>query len=388
MKKILIFSVGYYPNAIGGAEVALREITGRIPKESCRFDMITLRFNKALPRVERIGNITVHRIGFFPWLAKESDYAVQFPYNLNKYCMPLIAFFKAVSLHRKKRYDGVWAMMASYNSLAALCMKVFFPSIYFLLTLQEGERQEYIVKKMRPLWPLFRLLFKKANHVQVISKYLASFARTMGYTKKISIIPNGVDTSLFAYEPDMSKLPLRKRDDDIWLIHTGRLTKKNGLLDLVKALSMLPQNVSLLLVGKGELKDELIREAHNVSVFDRIHFIDHVEHDVLVTYIHESDIFIRPSLSEGFGNSFIEAMAVGIPVIGTTEGGIADFLVDGETGFVCEADSPKSIVREVHRILEHPEEVCDVVRNAQKMAIKKYDWRHIAAQMEKLFAAM
>ncbi|MCG2695311.1 hypothetical protein L6261_04530, partial [Candidatus Parcubacteria bacterium] len=61
MKKILIFSTVYYP-FVGGAEVAIKEITDRIG--DIEFDMVTLRFDKNLPKFEKIGNVNVYRIGF------------------------------------------------------------------------------------------------------------------------------------------------------------------------------------------------------------------------------------------------------------------------------------------------------------------------------------
>ena len=64
VKKILIFSLAYYPNFVGGAEVAIKEITDRISPEDFEFHMITLRFDSRLPKTEKIGNIFVHRIGF------------------------------------------------------------------------------------------------------------------------------------------------------------------------------------------------------------------------------------------------------------------------------------------------------------------------------------
>jgi len=67
MKRILIFSLAYTPY-VGGAEIAIKETTTRLGFAEYRgeylFDMITLRFDRNLPKVERIGNVTIHRIGF------------------------------------------------------------------------------------------------------------------------------------------------------------------------------------------------------------------------------------------------------------------------------------------------------------------------------------
>ena len=63
MKRILVFSLAYHP-FVGGAEIAVKEITDRIGEGEITFDMITLRYDSRLPRVERVGNVMVHRIGF------------------------------------------------------------------------------------------------------------------------------------------------------------------------------------------------------------------------------------------------------------------------------------------------------------------------------------
>jgi len=63
-KRVLIFALAYYPDAVGGAEVALKEITDRIASEEIVFDMVTIRFNSLLPAYERIGNVNIYRVGF------------------------------------------------------------------------------------------------------------------------------------------------------------------------------------------------------------------------------------------------------------------------------------------------------------------------------------
>src|SRR3989338_2977929 len=108
-KKILIFSLTYHPY-VGGAEVAIKEITDRINPKEYEFDMVSLRFDKNLPEVERVGNVTVHRIGFATNAPKISDRRIPTTAKLAKMLFPLTSFLKARSLHRKYKYDIVWAM--------------------------------------------------------------------------------------------------------------------------------------------------------------------------------------------------------------------------------------------------------------------------------------
>ena len=63
-KKILIFSLAYYPNHVGGAEVAIKEITDRIDQDEYEFHLLSLRYDSLLPKQEKVGNVHVHRIGF------------------------------------------------------------------------------------------------------------------------------------------------------------------------------------------------------------------------------------------------------------------------------------------------------------------------------------
>src|SRR3989344_2837510 len=93
VKRVLIFSLAYSPYA-GGAEIAIKEITDRIDPKEYSFDMITLRFDRNLPKVQRIGNVTVHRIGFTADDPKISDRAMPLQCKVAKILFPLTSFFK------------------------------------------------------------------------------------------------------------------------------------------------------------------------------------------------------------------------------------------------------------------------------------------------------
>ena len=99
-------------------------------------------------------------------------------------------------------------------------------------------------------------------------------------------------------------------------------------------------------------------------------------------YLWMSDIFIRPSLSEGMGNSFIEAMAAGVPIIGTRVGGIPDFLVDGETGLFCEVRDSQSIADKINILLSDEALRQSLIANGRKIVSEKYNWDGIAGRMK------
>ncbi|MEK9178065.1 MAG: glycosyltransferase family 4 protein [Patescibacteria group bacterium] len=389
MRRILIFSLVYYPRFIGGAEIAIKEITDRISPEEIEFDMITLRLNSALPRFEKIGNVNVYRVG---WAGKQRVSSDSLPWylHINKYALMATGFFRALSLSRIKKYDAVWSMMATYNSFAALFFKLTHPRIPFILTLQEGDPIPYIKHRALPLYPLFKMIFTHADHIQTISKYLANWAKDMGAKCPITVVPNAVDYELFSggfhlEESEAVRKSLGKKDGDIFLITTSRLVVKNAVNDIIDSLQYLPDNVKLLILGQGYEEQNLKSQILNLRIQDRVQFLGFVPHNEMPKYLHMSDIFIRPSLSEGFGNSFIEAMAAGIPVIATPVGGIIDFLIDGETGLFCEVKNSRSIAQKVEKLIKDRESREYIIRNAKKMVEEKYGWGKIAGEMKEIF---
>lgn len=404
-KRILIFSLQFHP-FIGGAEIAIDEITERLSQYE--FDMITLRLDSSLPREEKIGNVRVHRIGFVQKKTLSLKAGIfLYIFSLNKILFPFLAFFKALSLHRKNPFAAIWAIVAGYAGFAALFFKFFHPKVPYVLTLQEGDPVHHIRRRVRFIHPIWQFIFLKADVVQAISTYLASFARDVGYERNVEVIPNGVDLTLFTrnhppHEVEHLKNMLGKRthlsrqttgdaphEDDILLVTASRLVPKNGVEDIIRSLIYLPKKVSLLVIGDGFLMKRLKFVVEELNLSDRVRFEGSVLHDALPLYLCVSDIFIRPSLSEGFGNSFVEAMAMRVPVIATPVGGITDFIFDPyrtvgrePTGLFCAVNNPKSIAYGVRVLLSDEKLRNRIVDNAEKMVREKYDWNIVARAMD------
>lgn len=364
-KRIVIFSLAYEP-LIGGAEIAVKELTERLTTDFS-FDMVTLRFSREHARTEQIGTVSVHRVT--SW----------------KFLFPFAAALRALFLHRRNHYDAVWAIMANRAGAAALLFKLFHPRTPLILTLQEGDPISDIMHKVGILRPFFKMLFKRANVVTAISNYLAEWGRKMG-AKNTVLVPNGVNVSKFqsTEAQNANKTPNTKT-----IITTSRLVPKNGVEDLIEAMRYLPthyKHYKLLIVGSGPLEASLKSRVESEELGNRITFVDEVSHEKLPQYLWASDILCRPSLSEGFGISFIEAMAAGLPVIATPVGGIPDLLRDKETGLFCKVNDPKSIADAVLLLEEQPALRETIIAGALRMVREKYDWNLIAQQMHEVFA--
>ncbi|MEK9160525.1 MAG: glycosyltransferase [Patescibacteria group bacterium] len=396
MKKVLIFSLNYYPRFIGGAEVAIKEITDRLT--DTEFHVLTLRFDSELPKTEVIGRTTVHRIGFAVPNPSIADLK-KFPLHFNKHYYQLAAVGKALALHRKHHFDGIWAMMAHSCAIPAGIARRL-TGLPYLLTLQEGDPPEYIERTMRPVSPLFKNGFTSATHLQAISTFLLTWGMRMGFKGDSVVIPNAVDTARFGVtfsvtERAQAREEIGLTSDDVVLVTTSRLVHKNALDDVISALPLLPVNVKFIIYGIGPDEETLRAQVAALTLGERVKFMSQLNHADMPRALAACDIFIRPSRSEGMGNSFVEAMAAGLPVIATQEGGIADFLFDAvrnpdrpTTGWAVDANTPVQISEAVQDIISHPEKVIEVLKNARALAVEKYDWETVADDMRSLFTRM
>ena len=165
--------------------------------------------------------------------------------------------------------------------------------------------------------------------------------------------------------------------------------KKNGIGDLIQACSIVnvQWSMKLMIAGVGELQNELKNLVRELKLEDKVVFLGQVSHEELAKLYKRADVFVRPSLSEGLGSAFLEAMGAGVPVIATPVGGIPDFLEDGKTGWFCEVENPKSIAEKINYVLDekNKEEVSRVVENARKLVEEKYNWNKISEKMKEIF---
>src|SRR3989344_4045518 len=145
------------------------------------------------------------------------------------------------------------------------------------------------------------------------------------------------------------------------------------------------QKVPFLLIGDGCLKQNLKKQAEDSGLKDSVIFLGAVPPEDVYQYLFISDVFVRPSRSEGLGSAFIEAMACGLPIIGTNVGGIPDFLKDRKTGLFCEIDNPENLAAKTKELLENKELREQIIQKGLKLVEEKYSWDKISTQMKNIF---
>lgn len=381
--RILIFTPNYLPHT-GGAELAVKHITDHLPADRFTCELITPRLDRSRPKKETVANVMVHRAGIGCRLDK-----ALFLINGPRY---------ARAVMRKRGADLLWGVMASYGGIAAAITKKRYPRIPFLLTLQEGTEESRL---RRHTWgsellyrvcvqPLYEMCFRYADRATAISSYLVERVRRHNPELTTSCVPNGVLVDALASVPHDNRIQkwrnrIAESPDDVVIVSTSRLVEKNGVDTLIDALQHLPARVRVAVAGDGPLRERLEERARQLGVRDRCVLLGNIDQREVPYLLHAADIFARPSRSEGLGNSFLEAMAAGVPVVATTVGGIPDFITHRETGMLCEPEAPKELARTIIELMEAPDLRTALTTNAHRLVRRRYDWGIIAKQMGEVF---
>lgn len=377
MRRILIFSTAYFP-FVGGAEVAVKELTDRLQR-GYQCDLICARLRSDIPKMEKVGNVTVHRVG------------IGIPL-LDKLWLPFGGTIRALQLHKEKPYDVFWSMMVTYATYAAYSANWFLKkNVPIVVTLQEGDSDAYLrTKWFGIIHTSWKSMLKRARLVTVISSYLATRAKALG-AKRIVLVPNGVDLKRFS---DIDARAARKKmglaQSDQVIVTTSRLVEKNGVDLVIRAIVTIPHAL-FIIAGDGPLRGSLEALAKTCGVEDRVRFLGSVPYDEVHNIVAAGDVFVRASRSEGFGNSFIEAMAVGTPVVGTNIGGIPDFLTDAirhptdGTGLMVPPEDVPALAHALNRLLTDTSLRTALSNRARIFVRERYGWDKIAAQMDGAF---
>lgn len=363
--KIIIFTTAHFP-FIGGAEIAIQEITKRL-KDRFDFYIITSRFRRDLLKKEIRPEGTIIRMGFGT--------------RLDKWLLPF------APLYYRGRTSIVVGVDISQGSLAAAVYKFFHPRTKFIFNIQYGYGEERLKKgRWGMLAIAFRFILGQADYVTAISNHLSDLARKYGYKGPIEIIPNGVDLEKFKVKNLKSKV---KNEDSKIIITTSRLVPKNGVDVLIKAIAETKKeipDVQCWIIGDGPEKESYKLQVTSLKSEENIKFFGEISHDQIPSYLHQADIFVRSSRSEGMGNSFVEALAAGLPIIGTSVGGIKDIIKDRETGLFVKIDDPIDLAEKIILLLMNKELAINILENGRKMVEEKFSWEEISKCYERIFA--
>jgi glycosyltransferase involved in cell wall biosynthesis len=197
---------------------------------------------------------------------------------------------------------------------------------------------------------------------------------------RIVEIPNGVHVANFA-EP-MAADAAFSFEPRSYTIFLGRLKHRKGVDVLLRALALIPATgkIELLVVGDGEERPALEQLSAQLGLTGRVRFLGAVRGAGKVHLLQNARFGVVPSRNwEAFPLVVTEGYAAGLPMIGTNIPGLADLIEPEKTGLVVPAESPEPLAAAMQRLFADDELVRTMSR-AVRVAVKKYDWRHVAQQ--------
>ncbi|MGB0383501.1 MAG: glycosyltransferase family 4 protein [Ardenticatenaceae bacterium] len=206
-----------------------------------------------------------------------------------------------------------------------------------------------------PVWlGRYRRLYAQANAFICSSNAMKEAMVVSGCpSEKITIIRCGVDTDFFCGDvtPWQRGQPLR-------LLSIARWHPDKGLRYLLEACRLLNMNGmnnwQLDLIGFGPLEMELKRQAEESGIQEQVHFLGPKSPTEVRAALHRAHLMILPSLKETQGVALQEAQATRTPVIASNIGGIPEGVLDGESGFLIDPQSPQAIMEKINMFLEQP----------------------------------
>ena len=191
----------------------------------------------------------------------------------------------------------------------------------------------------------------------------------------VHMAPYGVNIKDFKPRNNFRKI------DKMRFLFVGSFSQRKGISYLLQAFKELEdegENISLTMAGRGIMDYELVK-SYNLKCLET-----HINLPLknLVELMQESDVFVFPSICEGFGLVLIQAMATGMPLITTYNTSGPDFIEEGKDGFLIEAQDVEAIKNKVRYFLQNPEEVKRMGQNAI-LKSKDFTWERFSSEIIK-----
>ncbi len=230
-----------------------------------------------------------------------------------------------------------------------------------------------------PSWmkPIIRATLKGATTIVAISPFLERKCVSAGLGAKVWCRPNPVDEKRFMPVSPQEKIWIRKSlfpeldsESGTWLMNFGKIRPLKNQLQLIHALSRLPDDYRLIIAGPIDPSDQ--------SYLDRVYqAVDRfgLEKRVLIRlgnhpnpekYMQASDIFLFPSTSEGLGTVVLEALMCGLPVVSSRIGGVTDTVIsDGENGYLVDfsGEGVAEVIQKARLLIEKRDQIADESRS-------------------------
>jgi L-malate glycosyltransferase len=228
---------------------------------------------------------------------------------------------------------------------------------------------------------------EKSNRITAVSEFLRRETfHAFGCTAcEVEVIYNFVDPKIY----DRSKYPPVLRDqldgNRKVLMHVSNFRPVKRVRDIVRIFAKVRESMpsALVMVGDGPDRGEAQEEAQNLRVDQDVFFLGKI--DAVAPLLAGADLFLLPSQSESFGLSALEALASGVPVVGSRAGGLVEVIKQGETGILCDVGDVDGMAAASVEILSSPTRWQAMSEAAAADARARFSRDEIVSQYEELY---
>jgi len=243
----------------------------------------------------------------------------------------------------------------------------------------------------RIIWERKRVAFESVDptrlHIVATSRWLAEQAKRSSLLGRfpVSTIPNMIDTTDFApRDRDFARQVLGLQADArvVLFVSQAATNKRKGLPLLAQAVETPPPIDNLVLLSVGSGKPVLSSRVHHVH-------LGHVSNERFLSLIYSAaDLFVIPSLQEAFGQTVLEAMACGVPVVGFEVGGIPDMVRSGRTGVLVPVGDTGALRDAIAQLLNAPAARERMAVECRRVAVEEYSFDVLADRYIALYQRM
>lgn len=209
------------------------------------------------------------------------------------------------------------------------------------------------------LYPLshkgcYTVLWSKLNKLHTISDDLYKLALRQGLSPQTEYkkIQPAIHTDYLKSRPFD-----REFSKPVKMISVGRLVWKKGFENAIVAMRLLKDrgyDVEYTIIGTGMMEEQLRYAIDDMGLTDSVFLLGKVDHDRVFDYLQQSDIYIQPSIQEGFCNALLEAQGSALLCICTNAEGLNENVIDGETGWLVSKRDPQALANRIEWVLNLP----------------------------------
>lgn len=247
-----------------------------------------------------------------------------------------------------------------------------------------------IAKQIPVLKILIEYVLKNCDSITVNSNYTkGQLDQYNHFSHPISVIPMG-----FNSQKIHSAAPKFNKDSKISILFVGRLIIWKGVDTLIYAINHIKDiypGIELIIIGDGPERLRLETLAKNLGLIKIVRFTGKVSDDILNRFYDLSQIFVLPSkphegiVMEGLGVVLLEAMASGVPVIGSNIGGIPDIITDGVNGLLVPPGDPETLAFAMMTILDNPDLAEKFAQEGLRTVKDRFSWDKISDQFIEVY---